>query len=324
MNLSLKGNWVDLVIILIFIYFLTDALRFGFWLVLANFFSFLLSLTVAFLGYSSISFLLQDNFSLSRPLSNALGFLFLAGFSEFILNYIFYDIANKIPFKFWKKPWNNILAIIPALGQGIIISTFLLVLVVCFPVFPKVKKDVNESRFGTLILKNTAQLEARVDDIFGELISNSLTHLTIQPGSRESISLQIIDFDLSEDKNSEELMFMRINEERKKRNLSEFSLREELVFVAREYAKDMWERGYFGHFSPEGEDVAARLNKANILFNVVGENLALAPSVEIAHAGLMNSEGHRRNILDPEFKKVGVGAIDNGVYGKMFVQIFTD
>jgi uncharacterized protein YkwD len=38
----------------------------------------------------------------------------------------------------------------------------------------------------------------------------------------------------------------------------------------------------------------------------------------------MNSEGHRKNILDPEFKRLGIGVIDNGVYGKMFVQIFTD
>jgi len=43
-----------------------------------------------------------------------------------------------------------------------------------------------------------------------------------------------------------------------------------------------------------------------------------------AHNGLMNSEGHRANILEPEFRKIGIGVIDNGVYGKMFVQVFTD
>ncbi len=67
-----------------------------------------------------------------------------------------------------------------------------------------------------------------------------------------------------------------------------------------------------------------RLNEAAISYSVAGENLALAPTVQTAHNGLMNSEGHRKNILDPEFKKLGVGVIDNGVYGKMFVQVFTD
>lgn len=48
------------------------------------------------------------------------------------------------------------------------------------------------------------------------------------------------------------------------------------------------------------------------------------PTVIVAHNGLMNSEGHRANILSPEFSRVGIGVIDNGIYGKIFVQIFTD
>jgi len=46
--------------------------------------------------------------------------------------------------------------------------------------------------------------------------------------------------------------------------------------------------------------------------------------VSTAHVGLMNSEGHRENILDPKLNKIGIGVIDNGVYGKMFVQVFTN
>jgi len=67
-----------------------------------------------------------------------------------------------------------------------------------------------------------------------------------------------------------------------------------------------------------------RLEKAGVSYSIAGENLALAPTVQTAHTGLMNSEGHRANILEPQFKRVGIGVIDNGIYGKMFVQIFTD
>jgi uncharacterized protein YkwD len=55
-----------------------------------------------------------------------------------------------------------------------------------------------------------------------------------------------------------------------------------------------------------------------------GENLAYAPSVAIAHEGLMNSPGHRENILRASFNKLGVGVIDAGVNGKMFCQEFTN
>jgi uncharacterized protein YkwD len=56
----------------------------------------------------------------------------------------------------------------------------------------------------------------------------------------------------------------------------------------------------------------------------VGENLALAPSVDLAHIGLMNSPSHRENILDPNFKRIGIGIIDADPYGKMITQVFTD
>ena len=66
------------------------------------------------------------------------------------------------------------------------------------------------------------------------------------------------------------------------------------------------------------------MNKANIEFTYAGENLALAPSTPLAMQGLMNSPGHRANILNPNFKKIGIGVIDGGIYGKMYSQEFTD
>jgi uncharacterized protein YkwD len=76
--------------------------------------------------------------------------------------------------------------------------------------------------------------------------------------------------------------------------------------------------------NPDGKDPFARMEDAGIKFLVAGENLALAPNVDLAHEGLMNSPGHRANILTAEFGKVGIGCIDGGQYGKMFSQEFTD
>ena len=119
-------------------------------------------------------------------------------------------------------------------------------------------------------------------------------------------------------------MFQKVNEERRKLAIKELVFDKNLVPVARSHAKDMWGRKYFAHVSPEGEDVGDRLQKFKISYTYAGENLALAPTTATAHTGLMNSKGHRENILDPRFTKLGIGVIDNGIYGKMFVQVFTD
>lgn len=325
MNLSnLQGNWVDLVIILILVYFLSDSWRLGFWVILADFLSFLISLMAALFGYSYVSTVLQVNFSVPRFLANALGFLFVAGVSEAILSLIFLNLTKKIPFIFWKKPWSNIMAVFPALGQGIILTSFLLTLTMSLPILPRAKTDINDSKIGAVLLEKTTGFEARLTEIFGGLIEDSLTYLTVHPGSQESIILKVDDFVFSIDEVSEKEMLRLVNEERKKRGINELDLRDELVPVARNHAQDMWERQYFGHVSPEGEDVGGRLEKANISYGIAGENLALAPTVQTANTGLMNSEGHKRNILDPEFKRLGIGVIDNGIYGKMFVQVFSD
>ena len=68
-------------------------------------------------------------------------------------------------------------------------------------------------------------------------------------------------------------------------------------------------------FEPLRRQVAIRMRDAGVVFGTAGENLALAPSLDIAHTGLMNSPGHRANILNRSFTKVGIGVLDGGPYG---------
>ena len=67
-----------------------------------------------------------------------------------------------------------------------------------------------------------------------------------------------------------------------------------------------------------------RMRDGGVRFGAAGENLALAPTVQVAHDGLMNSPGHRANILNPRYRRVGIGVADGGMHGKMFVQNFAD
>ena len=94
--------------------------------------------------------------------------------------------------------------------------------------------------------------------------------------------------------------------------------------MARDHSLEMFQLDYFSHNSPTSGSPFDRMHAAGIPFGVAGENLAYAPNVDIAHQGLMNSPGHRANILRPEFGHIGIGVIRSQVQGSMFTQDFTN
>jgi uncharacterized protein YkwD len=323
-NTSLNGNYIDLLILLVLIYFASEAVRHGFWVILADFFAFLVSLLISLRAYKFLAGVLGTNFSLPNSVANALGFLITAIVSEAILGYLLAHVITLIPKKIRKHKLNKVVAVIPAIGEGLVLVAFLLTLTLGLPIKPGIKEDITDSKIGSLILERTSKVEKAINEVFGGVIDDSLTYLTIKPGSKESVSLKVEKVALSADEVSESQMFALVNSERAKRGIGNLVWSPEIVGVARAHARDMWERKYFGHVSPEGKDVGDRLDSEGVRYFLAGENLALAPTVTTAMNGLMNSEGHRANILEPKFKKVGIGVIDNGFYGKMFVQVFTD
>lgn len=320
----LHGNWVDLVILIILLYFVLDSFRHNFFVTLIEFLSFLASLLLGLRIYTYLANIITANFSLPNSIAKAISFILVVSAVEWVLATLLYFLVKKIPEKLRKLTFLNYFRFVIGLLDGVLLLSFLIPLALAFPIPSPVKEDISSSRMGGYIGGKTAIFEKKYAEIFGDVISDGLNLLTVNPESNSSISLNVGKRNLSVDYESETNMFKLVNIERQKVGLKPLTLREEAVPVARDYAKDMWERGYFSHYSPEGNDVADRLGKAGIKFSIVGENLALAPTLLIAHNGLMNSEGHRKNILNPSFNKLAIGVVDNGVYGKIFVQIFTD
>jgi len=291
---------------------------------LIEFLSFLASLLLGLRIYTYLANIITANFSLPNSIAKAISFILVVSAVEWVLATLLYFLVKKIPEKLRKLTFLNYFRFVIGLLDGVLLLSFLIPLALAFPIPSPVKEDISSSRMGGYIGGKTAIFEKKYAEIFGDVISDGLNLLTVNPESNSSISLNVGKRNLSVDYESETNMFKLVNIERQKVGLKPLTLREEAVPVARDYAKDMWERGYFSHYSPEGNDVADRLGKAGIKFSIVGENLALAPTLLIAHNGLMNSEGHRKNILNPSFNKLAIGVVDNGVYGKIFVQIFTD
>ncbi|NWQ44328.1 CAP domain-containing protein [Bacillus sp. EB106-08-02-XG196] len=82
--------------------------------------------------------------------------------------------------------------------------------------------------------------------------------------------------------------------------------------TAREHSTDMAENDYFDHKNLEGQTPFDRMKEDAVAFHMAGENLAYGQLSSIfAHEGLMNSLGHRENILRQDYEYLGVGVAFN-------------
>lgn len=99
-----------------------------------------------------------------------------------------------------------------------------------------------------------------------------------------------------------------VNSERKQHGLNTLSYSKDVSNTARNHSEDMVKQNYFDHNNLDGESPFDRLKDDDIDFNAAGENLAYGQQNSIfAHEGLMNSLGHRKNILNTNFSTLGVG-----------------
>jgi uncharacterized protein YkwD len=160
----------------------------------------------------------------------------------------------------------------------------------------------------------------------GRDLNDSLNFFTVtaEPESEELIELGYTTTDVTIDQTAEDAMLVMLNHERTSRGLPALKLNLKARAVARTYSADMFARGYFSHINPEGKSPFDRMHDGGVKFGSAGENLALAPTLQQAHDGLMKSPGHRANILSPNYNAVGIGIVDGGPYGIMVTQDFTD
>ena len=113
-----------------------------------------------------------------------------------------------------------------------------------------------------------------------------------------------------------------VNQERAKAGVAQLAVDSQLVAVARIKSQDMITNNYFGHTSPSFGATFNLIKQRGIPYSTAGENLAGTMNVTSAHQMLMNSAGHRANILYPAFRRIGIGIVHGGPYGAMFTQLF--
>lgn len=314
-------NYIDLILIGLILISAWRGWHIGFLASITEIFIWLGSLIAALLFSELLATFLDKLFSVSiiwlRPMSFI---LILAIFSRMIYE-ICDGITEKIPESRNEHHLNKLSGIIPGIFSGLFYALLLSLFFLLYPV-GDATKEARKSILANTLTQKPDWAGEDVNNVLNDLRNKFGRSLTIFPNGKEIIPLP---FKVAEPLPRKELeigMLNMINTEREKLGLPALYFDEELAEVARTHSKDMFRRGYFSHFNPEGKSPFDRIRREGIQFRIAGENLALAQNLSLAHTGLMESPTHRANIEHKLFGRVGIGILDGGYNGLMITQLF--
>jgi uncharacterized protein YkwD len=215
----------------------------------------------------------------------------------------------------------RILGFVPGVVMGLIIAALVITPLRLFTFSRPLSDALADSVLAREISNRVSDWSPQFERLLQSVSESGvgLPSRIIQPGENVQVPRTS---DVQPDAEAEARMLELLNAERIKAGLRPLVADERLRQVARLHSQEMFRLGYFAHVSPADGSPADRLQRSGIPFSTAGENLAYAPTVEIAHAGLMASPGHRQNILTAEFTRIGIGVMRGGLYGRMFTQNF--
>jgi len=110
----------------------------------------------------------------------------------------------------------------------------------------------------------------------------------------------------------EKQLFDLVNHERQKAGLSRFEWNDKLAQAALAHSKLLDEHQELLHQFAGEPPLAERVGATLLRFDQVAENIAEAPEIETVHTSLMNSPGHRANILNADYSAIGIAIVQDG------------
>ena len=129
---------------------------------------------------------------------------------------------------------------------------------------------------------------------------------------KDSIDLGSVEAPVRDAREAAHRLLAMINGERERAQLAPLALDGELSNVAAAHVTDMLEHGFVGHTSPTTGTASQRVERAGIRTSLVLENIGRGYSLGEVHAGLMESPGHRGNLLHPQATHTGIAvAVQN-------------
>lgn len=251
-----------------------------------------------------------------------LALIFSITLIRLLLSFIINALLSTTAARIHNSSFNKAAGMFPGFINGLIFSCIAAALLLALPL----SKNITDTARNSVIAENfvlpAEWLNDKLSPVFDKAVDQSLNKLTVEPESHEIVKLPFENSIFEERPDLEAQMLSLVNEERRKVGLQPLTADTAMRKVAIAHGADMFVRGYFGHNSPEGKNPFDRMRDAHVRFTLAGENLALAQTLQLAHQGLMNSQGHRENILRTGFGRVGIGVLDGGRYGIMVAQEF--
>lgn len=108
---------------------------------------------------------------------------------------------------------------------------------------------------------------------------------------------------------AQEVLLTLLNTDRKQAGRAPLAVEPRLQAAALAHSEDMRSHHYVAHVSPRTGGPADRAKRAGVQSPRITENLAQASTPQLVHQGLMDSPGHRANILDPDVDHVGISCV---------------
>ncbi len=316
-------NYIDALLVLIILFNAFVGWRRGFILGLLDLARWIGSFLAALYFYQPVSQWVGQLTGCEEIWNQPLAFILIVITSGLVIQIFGNYLLRRLPREVHQRHVNQFLGILPGFVSGLITAAFVSALLFSMPFSDGFQENLRESQMANRLATFTDELETALAPVFGEAIKQTLNRrFTVEPESNEILSLP---FKVENPRTRPELeaeMLRLVNQEREANGFAPLEADPELTEVARRHSADMFARGYFAHSTPEGKSPFDRIRESEVRFRTAGENLALAPTLRMAHTGLMNSPGHRANILRSKFGRAGIGILDGGKRGLMVTQNF--
>ena len=314
-------NWVDILLLGIVAYGIWDGWQKGFILELLYLLGLVISIAATFLFYPYPTTFVNKYLPALGSWALPLSFIVTYVLMRILTNWLINKTLRNIPAEAHSRWDNKFLGMIPGFFNGVAHAVIGAALLLALPISNNISNKTRESRFVVKLSVPAEWIETKLSLVFDE-VERTMNRLTVKPGSDQTVILPFKVIAPPPRADLEALMLSWVNAERIKAGLNTVKADPELTEVARKHSIDMFQQGYFSHVSPNGMGPFDRMRSDGVQFTNAGENIALAPTLDIAHSGLMHSPGHRANILRPEFGRLGIGIVDGGKYGLMISQEF--
>src|SRR5258708_2818685 len=174
-------NFLDLVIVLVVLFYIREGYILGFTLAFIDLISFIIAFIAALKFYSFLATFFTVFFGMPLGLANSLGFFIIAFVSEIVMTIVARRVLKFLPglppgswFARIFSAINHWLGILPGVISAFIILSFMLSVIVTFPSSPLIKQAVTNSSLGANLVANTSFFESWLNNIFRGALNDTL------------------------------------------------------------------------------------------------------------------------------------------------------